>query len=295
MKLSEIKYIPEGYIKKDGKFCSTGLITYNFPKLMVFVEDIKYLNALLSNENISCVVVSGEIARNIPTNYGIIISDKPRKTFYELHNYLAKNSDFYGNPFENEISSSSYIHPKAYIAEKSVIIGKGCYIGPNVSIFENTIIEDDVIIRSGSVIGTEGFEFKRIDNQIIPVTHAGGVLIHNNVEIQANSCVAKSVFGGFTEIGEYTKIDNLIHVAHNVKIGKRCLIAACTMIGGSANIGNDVWIGPSSSISSEITIEDGASITLGSVVTKDVSKGQKVTGNFAIDHDKFINFIKSIR
>lgn len=295
MKLSEVKYIPEGYIIRDGEFCSAGLITYNFPKQMVFVEDIKYLDALLNKKNVSCVVVSGEIARDIPSNYGIIISDKPRKTFYEIHNYLAKNSDFYGDLFENDISSSSYIHPTAYVAEKGVIIGNRCYIGSNVSIFEKTVIEDDVIIRSGSVIGTEGFEFKRIDNQIIPVTHAGGVLIHNNVEIQANCCVAKSVFGGFTEIGEHTKIDNLIHIAHNVKIGKRCLIAACTMIGGSSNIGNDVWIGPSSSISSEIKIEDGASITLGSVVTKDVSKGQKVTGNFAIDHDKFIKFIKSIR
>jgi len=295
MKLSEIKCIPESYIERNGEFCAIGLISHNFPMQMVFVEDIKYLNDLLSKENISCAVVSGEISQQIPSEYGIIVSDNPRKTFCEVHNYLAKNSDFYGKLPDNEISGSACIHPTAYIAEKGVIIGKRCYIGPNVSIFERTIIEDDVIIRSGSVIGTEGFEFKRINNQIIPLTHAGGVLIHNNVEIQANSCIAKSVFGGFTEIGEYTKIDNLIHVAHNVKIGKRCLIAACTMIGGSTNIGNDVWIGPSSSISSEITIGDRASITIGSVVTKDVGKGKRVTGNFAIDHDKFINFIKSIR
>ncbi len=67
------------------------------------------------------------------------------------------------------------------------------------------------------------------------------------------------------------------------------------MVAGSAKIGDDVWIGPSASVSSGVEIGDGASITLGSVVTKNVAPGQRVTGNFAIDHDKFIAFLKTIR
>jgi UDP-3-O-[3-hydroxymyristoyl] glucosamine N-acyltransferase len=115
------------------------------------------------------------------------------------------------------------------------------------------------------------------------------------VELQANCCISKSVFGGFTEIGEDSKFDNMVHIAHNVKMGKRCFAAACAMIAGSVTIGDDVWIGPAAAITSEVDIGDKASITVGSVVSRNVAPGQKVTGNFAIDHDRFIEFIKSIR
>jgi len=164
-----------------------------------------------------------------------------------------------------------------------------------VTVLPHTIIGDEVILRAGSVIGAQGFEFKRIGESILPVAHAGGVRLSDRVEIQANSCVDRSIFGGFTEIGEDTKLDNFVHVAHNVKIGKRCLLAAHAMIAGSVTIGDDVWIGPSAAVSSEITIGDGAYVTLGSVVTRDVAAGQRVTGNFAIDHDKFIAFLRTIR
>ncbi|MDY6833875.1 MAG: UDP-3-O-(3-hydroxymyristoyl)glucosamine N-acyltransferase [Chloroflexota bacterium] len=205
------------------------------------------------------------------------------------------NTGFYWKDFNNQIANSAQIHPTAYIESKNVRIGERCEIGPNVSILENSILEDDIVIRAGAVVGTLGFEFKRILGRIVPVIHAGGVFIHNRVELQANSCVSKDIFGGFTEIGDDTKIDNLVHIAHGVVIGKRCLLAACAMIAGSVIIGDDVWIGPSASVSSEIVIGDRASITLGSVVTKNVASGQKVTGNFAIDHDRFISFLKTIR
>jgi UDP-3-O-[3-hydroxymyristoyl] glucosamine N-acyltransferase len=208
---------------------------------------------------------------------------------------LANHTDFYSKPFKVEIASSSRIHPTAYIANRNVRIGERCEIGPKASILEGSILEDDVVIRAGSVISTEGFEFAHIDKKIMPIIHTGGVLLHNRVEIQANCCISKAVFGGFTEIGEGTKLDNLIHIAHNVIIGERCLIAACAMVAGSAKIGDDVWIGPSASISSEVEIGDRAWITLGSVVTKNVGPDQRVTGNFAINHDRFIAFLKTIR
>ena len=127
------------------------------------------------------------------------------------------------------------------------------------------------------------------------MAHAGGVRLGDRVELQANTCVDRAIFGGFTEIGEDTKCDNLVHIAHNVKIGRRCLLAAQAMIAGSVTIGDDVWIGPSAAVLSEITIGDGAYVTIGSVVTRNVAPGQHVTGNFAIDHDKFIVFLKTIR
>ena len=295
MKLSEIKEKGTIEIVMDGVFESLGTVTHNNPKQLVFIEDSKYISTMLKKPNISSVITTEDLISSIPKGLGIGISKNPRKSFHKIHNHLAKDTDFYWKPFSSEIASSAKIHPTAYVAERNVHIGERCYIGPNVTILEGTIVEDDVIIRAGSVIGTEGFEFNRIDREIMPLIHAGGVLLHNRVEIQANCCVSKAVFGGFTEIGEDTKLDNLIHIAHNAIIGKRCLLAACAMVAGSARIGDDVWIGPSASISSGVEIGNGASITLGSVVTKNVAQGQRVTGNFAIDHDKFIAFLKTIR
>ena len=295
MKLSEVQDKGNIELIRDGKFESLGLVTYNNPKQLTFIEDPKYIAMLLKKPNVSCVVTTEELIKSIPKELGIGISKNPKKSFYEIHNYLAKDTDFYWKPFKTEIAYNAKIHPTAYIAKENVRIGERCYIGPNVSILEGSILEDDIIVRAGSVIGSEGFQFIRFGKEIMPIIHAGGVLLHNRVEIQSNCCVDKALFGGFTEIGEDTKVENLTHIGHHVIIGKRCLLTANAMVAGSTRIGNDVWIGPSASISSELVIGDGASVTIGSVVTKNVAPGQRVTGNFAIDHDKFIAFLKTIR
>jgi UDP-3-O-[3-hydroxymyristoyl] glucosamine N-acyltransferase len=223
------------------------------------------------------------------------LSQAPRRDFFKFHNHLAAHTDFYWRDFPTEIAPNAVISPRAEIAEKNVRIGRRTMVEPNVTVFPHSIVGDDVILRAGCVIGMQGFEFKRLDGEILPVAHAGGVWLHDRVEVQANSTVDRSVFGGFTEVGEDSKIDNLVHISHNVKIGKRCFIVANAMIAGSVVIGDDVWIGPSASISSEITIGDRAFVTLGSVVTRDIAPDQHVTGNFAIDHEKYIAFLRTIR
>lgn len=294
MKLKEID-INSGKIVSDGDFKSIGNITQNKPKQLSFVENKRYIHILSSSPNITCIITTEELVPFLPEKIGLIISENPRRSFYEIHNYLARKTKFYGLPFDTVLSTSAKIHPTAYVAKNNIRIGENCCIGPNATVLENTILDDDVIIRAGSVIGTEGFRFERIGNEILPVYHVGGVHVHRRVEIQANTCIANAKFGGdYTEIGEDTKIDNLVHIAHNVAIGKRCLIAACAMVAGSAVIGDDVWIGPNACVSNMLTVGNGAFITMGSVVTKDVSSCQKVTGNFAINHNRFLEFIKKI-
>jgi UDP-3-O-[3-hydroxymyristoyl] glucosamine N-acyltransferase len=282
--------------ERNGEFFSLGMVSHATSEgLLVFLEDQRFLSSLLQNTHVSCVITTNELAENVPVSYGIAVSDNPRRDFFEFHNYLATKTDFYWKDFPSEISEEAIIHPKAYIADKNVRVGRGTVIEPGVTILERTIIGEDVILRAGCTLGSQGFEFKRIDGKILNVAHAGGLKIGNRVEIQSNSALSRSIFGGFTELGEDTKLDNLVHIAHNVTIGKRCFLAACAMIAGSVTIGNDVWIGPGVSISSEITIGDDAEITIGSVVTRDVLSNHRVTGNFAIDHQKFLSFLKSIR
>jgi UDP-3-O-[3-hydroxymyristoyl] glucosamine N-acyltransferase len=293
--LSELE--GKGFIEvvRDGEFKSLGFITISSPSQLAYIEDAKYRTELDNNPTITCVITTYEIAPTIPSTMGVAVSAMPKKTFYEIHNYLAKNTDFYGKPFANRIAKSAAVNPTAYIAPDSVWIGERCEIGAHACILSSSVIGNDVIIGAGVVIGNDGFEFKRIGSKVLRVIHTGGVIIGDRVEIKENSCVSKSLFGAFTEIGEDTKLDNLIHISHNVVIGKRCLIIALAMVGGSAIIGNDVWIGPSASIVPGVVIGDGATVTIGSVVTQNVAPGQRVTGNFAIDHNKFLSFLRTIR
>jgi len=96
-------------------------------------------------------------------------------------------------------------------------------------------------------------------------------------------------------VGDDTKTDNFVHIAHNVHLGRGCFLAAHAMVAGSVTMGDEVWIGPSAAISSEITIGSKANITIGAVVTRNVEPGQKVSGNFAIDHTRYMAFLKTIR
>ncbi|NYT08495.1 MAG: UDP-3-O-(3-hydroxymyristoyl)glucosamine N-acyltransferase [Methanosarcinales archaeon] len=294
MKLCEIKN-ESARVVAEGEFSCLGNIDQNKLGQMAFVESAKYIPMLKSCSNITCVVTRDELAELMPEGLGVMVSEHPRRLYYEIHNRLARETDFYGRPTKTVISDSSDVHPRAYVAGNNVRIGERCLIGPNVSILENSLIEDDVIIRAGAVISSEGFRFERFEKEMLPVLHTGGVHINKGVEIQANTCVDRAKFGGdYTVIGESTKIDNLVHIAHNAVIGKRCMIAACALVAGSTVVGDDVWIGPNATISNKLTVGEGAFITMGAVVTRNVSPNQRISGNFAIDHGKFIDFIKSI-
>jgi UDP-3-O-[3-hydroxymyristoyl] glucosamine N-acyltransferase len=116
------------------------------------------------------------------------------------------------------------------------------------------------------------------------IAHAGGVLLRDRVEVQANSVVCRAVFNGFTEIGEDTKLGNQVGISHGVRIGRRCRVAAGAQVTGSVRVGDDVWIGPNATISNRVRIGDGARISLGAVVVAHVAAGTTVTGSFAVDH-----------
>ena len=125
------------------------------------------------------------------------------------------------------------------------------------------------------------------------VKHLGNVLIGDNVELQQSVCVDKALFSwDSTVIGDGTKVDNLAHIGHAVKIGRNCRITAGVIFAGSVVTQDNVWFGINASIRNNISIEKNANISMGSVVTKRVEKDKKVSGNFAIDHNAFIENIK---
>jgi len=294
MKLSEACK-DKSLILRDGEFRSVGLLSGKTRGRLVYIDQKNKIELLDNDDNISCVITKKEWASEIPTGLGLVISENPVKTLFEIHNTIVKNSDFYGKPFENRISPHAKIHPTAIVAGRSVIVGKGCQIGPKAVIMQNSLIEENVSIGAGTIIGSDSLMFNIQGNDRIDIIPAGGVLIRKNVNIHANCCIEKAIFGGYTEIGEYTAFDNLVSIGANAKIGKRCLLPACVSIAPNVRVGDDVWIGPNAVISDGVTIGDGAYVTLGSVVIEDVPPNRKVTGNFAIDHERFIEFLKKIR
>ncbi len=211
------------------------------------------------------------------------------------------------------------VHPTAVIDKTATIgenckIGAGCYIGqnvllgdnvilyPNVTIFDETKIGDNSIFWSGTVIrercvvgsncifhnnvsiGADGFGYHPSDdgNGLVKVPQIGNVVIGDNVEIGANSCVDRAKFSS-TIIGDGCKIDNLVQIAHNCVMGRSCIMSGNSGLAGSVTLGDGVIIGGSASIKDHVTIHSGAIIGAGSGVIKDVPAGKTVLGYPATD------------
>jgi UDP-3-O-[3-hydroxymyristoyl] glucosamine N-acyltransferase len=215
-----------------------------------------------------------------------------------LHNHLCTNysEDYCRETFAAVIGGNCSISPLAHISEVNVSIGDNVIIEEFASVKANTAIGNNVIIRNGVSIGGMGFAYERVEGIPTAVEHAGGVRIGDNVEILSNSSVARSAFPwDDTVIGEGTKIDHLVAIAHGVKIGKNTVIIAGTVTGGSMTIGDNVWLGIGSLHRPRVHIADNAKVNMGAVVTKDVGAGEQVSGNFAVSHDRFIEFMRTIR
>lgn len=140
-------------------------------------------------------------------------------------------------------------------------------------------IGQDCIIGTGAVIGSQGFGYtKQDDGTWETKPHLYGVVIEDNVHIGANTCIDRGSWRD-TRIGSGTRIDNLVHIAHNVQVGRNCIIVAGAEVSGSVEIGDGVWVGPNACIRERLKIGEGALIGIGAVVVKDVPPNTTVAGN----------------
>ena len=151
------------------------------------------------------------------------------------------------------------------------MIGEDCLVYANVSIREFCVIGDRVVLQPGVVIGSDGYGFEMVDGRHRKVPQVGIVEIASDVEVGANSTIDRARFGK-TYIGEGTKIDNLVQIAHNVEIGKHCLIVAQVGIAGSTRIGNYVTVAAQSGISGHLEIGDHVVLAAKTAVLKNLPK-----------------------
>lgn len=160
---------------------------------------------------------------------------------------------------------------------ENTVLGDRCIIGSHAVIGDNVVMGDDVIVECGAVVGNEGFQFC-YDNKILnKVPAVGSVVIGNNVEIGANSTVELGTIGD-TVIGSGTKIGDMVHIGHEVKIGRNCMIVAQTALAGWSEIGNNVTIYGQTGISNSVKVNDNAVILAKSGVIKNVRENETVWG-----------------
>ena len=192
------------------------------------------------------------------------------------------------------IGAGSYIGPKVQLGENVTIypnvtvldettIGNNTTIWSSAVIRERCIVGSNCIIHPNATIGADGFGFRPCPERgLVKITHIGNVIIGNGVEIGANSCVDRGKFSS-TILGDGCKIDNLVQIGHNSKLGRFCIMAGNSGLAGSVTLGNGVMIGGSASIKDHLTIGDGAIVGAGSGVAANVDAGKVVLGYPAVD------------
>ncbi|MBI3474665.1 MAG: UDP-3-O-(3-hydroxymyristoyl)glucosamine N-acyltransferase [Acidobacteria bacterium] len=266
---------------------------------LVFVDEAKHLDSALTSH--AAAVIAGEFATSIPSTKPLLIHPHPRLAFARASKLL-RNDEQRGGVHASAIVSASArlgrgvaIGARAVIEENVVVgdgavIGAGCVIGdevkigtdcridPNVTVYPGTTIGDRVVIQAGAVLGSEGFGYVRdaATGHYEQFPQVGRLVIEDDVEIGANATIDRGALDE-TRIRRGTKIDNLVHVGHNVQIGHDVVIAAQTGLSGSAVVEDNVIIGGQVGIADHVRIEEGAILGAQSgVPSKKVIRGKGI-------------------
>jgi UDP-3-O-[3-hydroxymyristoyl] glucosamine N-acyltransferase len=199
-----------------------------------------------------------------------------------------------------EVDPSASVGPFCFIGENSKVgknttLGSHCHLGhnvilgdhsrlhPGVKILAHCKIGNYVTLNAGVVIGSEGYGFDQSDQGHQKIPHLGKVIVEDHVEIGANTCIDRARFDQ-TNIGQGTKIDNLVQIGHNVKIGRDCLIVAQVGISGSVILEDEVIVGGQAGFAGHITVGKGAKIAGQAGITKNVNPGEFLKGNPALPY-----------
>jgi UDP-3-O-[3-hydroxymyristoyl] glucosamine N-acyltransferase len=239
----------------------------------------------ISKSNAALILCNSDLraAVHAKPSQGLVFVDNPRLAFIRAVNHMQNEA------IERRISPHALISKTARIGSNCSIddfsvIGDNCSIGDNtiiydrVSLVRNCKIGRNCTIQTGVAMGFDGFAYERLPNgELEKFPHLKGVIIGDNVEISSSCQIARGSLSD-TVIGDGTKLDALVYVAHNVKIGRNCLLTGGAMIGGTTKIGDQCWIGLNCTIKQKVRIGNNAIVAAGAVVLHDVVDGDIVAG-----------------
>ncbi len=298
LNLSQIAALVDGRITRGdsvSSFSGIASLDQACSSDVSFLGNEKYA-AQFRETKAGCVLVTSAVT-DAPEGVALIEVENPSFAFSKI---VEKATEFLRKP------KAFGIHPRAFVAEdvtinpekcrvaagavieSGAVIGDGCEIGANVSIGEGVVmgvdckiyqnvsirercvLGDRVILQPGAVIGSDGYGYEMVGGKHVKIDQIGIVVLENDVEIGANTAIDRARFGR-TLIGEGTKIDNLVQIAHNVQIGKHCLIISQTGIAGSAKLGNYVIVAAQAGVAGHIVIADQVILSGRSGATKDIA------------------------
>jgi UDP-3-O-[3-hydroxymyristoyl] glucosamine N-acyltransferase len=271
-----------------------------------FLGNSKY-KSWVSKSNASVILLPKDYCGSPKENQVFIRMDEPSRGLASLCSHL--ETQLYPNPVA-EIHSTAWVDSTAKLGigvavgafsfigkdvliEDHATIGTHCHIGdyakigqnsnlhPGVKLLSRCELGKEVIINAGVVIGSEGYGFDQVAGTHKKIPHLGRVVIEDYVEIGANTCVDRARFEE-TRIGAGSKIDNLVQIGHNVRIGKDCLIVAQVGIAGSVEFEDNVVVGGQAGFAGHLKIGKGAKIAGQAGITKNVEPGAFLKGNPAL-------------
>ena len=284
-----------------------------------FIDNPRYITDFLTSQA-GAILVTANLIDKAPPNVALLVTDNPylgyaklTQAFYPMHSNKIGHLNIGASIAHSaEIGTNVIVEIGAVVEEKTQIgegcvigvntyIGKGVKIGSNCNIGSNVtlthcIIGSDNIIHPGVRIGQDGFGFSPGKPNHTKINQLGRVIIGDKIEIGANTTIDRGS-NGDTKIGDGTKIDNLVHIAHNVQIGCGCFITAQNGFAGSARVGDFVSFGGQAAVTGHVTIGDGVQVGGQSGVTKNIAAGTTVAGHPAQDarlHWKGLAILKKL-
>lgn len=260
---------------------------------VAFMGDRKFITAL-QQTRAGCVILPAAALEIAPADAAVIVTDEPQAAWARaslaLHRTIPLAAADARDAAEDDtvvfepgvvVGQGARIGRGTRIGANTVIgpgvqIGRDCVIGSNVSV-SFALIGDRVRLLAGVRIGEAGFGAARSKSGPVDVPQLGRVILQDGVTVGANSCIDRGAYDD-TVVGENTKIDNLVMIAHNCVIGRNCLLAALTGISGSCTVGDNVIFGGQAGIGDHIRIGDGARVAGGAGVLADIPAGETWSG-----------------
>ncbi|MNX21961.1 UDP-3-O-acylglucosamine N-acyltransferase [compost metagenome] len=259
------------------------------PDALSFLSHPKYQQELAASKA-ACVIVSPAMREAAAARGAYIVTPDPYYYFARLTQLWKAH---HARPEADRIHPSAVIHPEAQIdatarigalcvVERGARIGAGTVLKSRVTVSEDCTIGERCLLHPGVVIGADGFGLAPHQGAWVKIEQLGAVRIGNDVEIGANTCIDRGALDD-TVIEDGVKLDNLIQIGHNVRVGKHTAMAGCVGVAGSATIGAHCTFGGGAIVLGHLTVADGVHVSAATVVTRSIRKAGQYTGMFPID------------
>lgn len=311
--LEKLSTLLGGKIKGDKVQEITGLAPFFQAKEgeVTFAAEDKFLTKL--NETKATVLVVPKLKEYLPNKTYIVVEKNPRELMPILLKFFKKEVLFPTKAIEDSavIGENVKIAPNVYIGHNAnigndvtiypnvfigqdVVIGEGSILYPNSVIREFCILGKNCILQPGAIIGSDGFGYTKVDGNNVKIEQIGRVILENDVEIGANTTIDRGAIGD-TIIKQYTKIDNLVQLGHNVAVGENCFIISQVGIAGSTQVGDNCTLAGQTGIAGHIKIGDNVTLGAQSGITGNIASNQVLSGNPPVNVKEHLKIKASLK